>query len=95
MAAYPGWETALLRRLRAPATKQNLRALAAWQRAEGGGASFNPLNTTQHSSGASNYNGVGVKNYRSPGQGTVATAQTLLNGRPHTQELPAAAAAAS
>jgi hypothetical protein len=57
-----------------------MRALQAWQQAEGGSASFNPLNTTQPSSGAGNYNSVGVKVYKSAQQGIHATAQTLLNG---------------
>lgn len=57
-----------------------MRALTAWQRAEGGSASFNPLNTTQPLQGASNYNGVGVRNYPSAQAGLAATKQTLLNG---------------
>src|SRR5512146_1557714 len=81
MAAFPGWRVALLRALRAPVTPGNLRALDAWQRAEGGGASFNPLNTTQMARGASSYNSVGVRNFLSPQQGIQATAQTLVNGR--------------
>src|SRR5512146_302856 len=81
MAAFPGWRVALLKALRAPVTAQNLRALDAWQRAEGGGARFNPLNTTQMARGASSYNSVGVRNYGNPNIGVQATAQTLLNGR--------------
>lgn len=80
MATFSGWQAALLRSIGAPATAANLKFLNAWQRAEGGRASFNPLNTTQGSHGASNYNSVGVKNYRSPQEGVHATAQTLLNG---------------
>jgi cell wall-associated NlpC family hydrolase len=71
----------LLRQLGAPATPGNMKFLAAWQRAEGGNASFNPFNTTQPSAGASNYNSVGVKNYPSLTTGLQATARTLLNGK--------------
>lgn len=62
-------------------TPQNLTFLNAWARAEGGGASNNPFNTTQRAAGASSYNSVGVRNYASPLQGIQATDQTLLNGR--------------
>lgn len=81
MAGFPGWRKALLRSIGAPVTAENLRFLNAWQRAEGGSAAFNPLNTTQHAPGASSYNSVGVRNFTDPGQGVQATASTLLNGR--------------
>ena len=81
MATFKGWQGALLKQLGAPATRANLKFLNAWAQAEGGSASYNPFNTTQGASGASDYNSVGVKNYGSPGQGIHATAQTLLNGR--------------
>jgi hypothetical protein len=81
VAGFPGWQQAVLRRIGAPVTPNNLRALDAWQRAEGGNARFNPLNTTQPMPGATNYNPVGVKNYINPNQGTGATVKTLLNGR--------------
>jgi len=81
MAASGPWQRALLRAIGAPATASNIKFLNAWQRAEGGGASFNPLNTTQHYAGASNFNTIGVKNYPSFEAGIQATAQTLLNGR--------------
>ena len=81
MASFPNWERQLLRRLGAPVTKENLRFLSAWQRAEGGSARFNPLNTTQHAAGAGSYNSVGVRNYRNAQQGLSATLKTLLNGR--------------
>lgn len=81
MAVFKGWQKALLAKLGAPATAQNVRFVNAWAQAEGGSASFNPFNTTQGESGASDYNSVGVKNYRSPQQGIAATVETLLNGR--------------
>lgn len=81
MAGFPGWQQAVLRRIGAPVTPNNVRALNAWQAAEGGDARFNPLNTTQPMPGATDYNPVGVKNYVTPNQGTGATVKTLLNGR--------------
>jgi hypothetical protein len=84
MALPQNWAQSILRGIGAPVTPQNLRFLAAWQRAEGGGtannANFNPLNTTQGAGGAGSINSVGVKSYRSAGQGIKATVQTLLNG---------------
>lgn len=81
MAAFSGYIPALLRALNAPDTPQNRLFLQLWQRAEGGSAANNPFNTTQPEHGASNYNGVGVKNYGSPQQGLEATVRTLENGR--------------
>jgi cell wall-associated NlpC family hydrolase len=81
MAVGAGQLAAILRGIGAPVTKQNMARLSAWQRAEGGSASFNPFNTTQGAAGASDYNSVGVKSYASSQQGTKATVQTLLNGR--------------
>lgn len=77
----PGWAQLLLGRLGAPVTSENLRFLAAWQRAEGGGAANNPFNTTEPYAGATGYNSVGVKNYPTPGAGIDATTRTLMNGR--------------
>lgn len=53
---------------------------AAWARAEGGTATNNPWNTTQPWPGATNYNSVGVKNYRTGSDGVAATVVTLKNG---------------
>ncbi len=84
MALQSQWAQQILRGIGAPVTPQNLRFLAAWQRAEGGGtannANFNPLNTTQGAAGAGSINSVGVRAYRSGAQGIKATVQTLLNG---------------
>lgn len=70
----------LAAQLHVPYNKNFVRFAQAWQRAEGGTASYNPFNTTQPASGASNYNSVGVKNYTSEVEGVRATAQTLENG---------------
>jgi hypothetical protein len=71
----------LLTQLGMPQTDENLRAVVAWQEAEGTRASFNPLATTQRSDGATDFNSVGVKNYTSYAQGLAATVTTLHNGR--------------
>lgn len=56
------------------------RFLDAWQQAEGGTAQWNPLNTTLRLNGSTNYNDVGVQNYRRATEGVCATALTLVNG---------------
>ncbi len=71
---------ALLPKVGARTTKRNLVALVAWQRAEGIAGKFNPLNTTQDMEGATDFNSVGVKNYRSFLQGVEASAKTLNYG---------------
>lgn len=81
MAAIPGWQRAVLKAVGAPATPTNVRFLDLWQRAEGGAAAANPLNTTQPAAGATDYNSVHVRNYPDAATGIRATAQTLLNGR--------------
>lgn len=81
MAAWPGWDTQLLGALGIPATADAIRFLDQWQSFEGGTAQNNPLNTTQAWAGATNYNSVGVKNYRTRADGIQATMTTLENGR--------------
>jgi hypothetical protein len=77
---------AVLKRLGAPVTPANVRALTGWEKAEGGHwhnqARFNPLNTTEPMPGAGNTGSQGnIKVYRSPQQGVNATVRTLKNGR--------------
>ena len=78
------WAVALLQRLGAPTTAQNIQAVTSWEAAEGGHwnntAYYNPLNTTQDASGATAMNSVGVKAYTSWQQGLDATVKTLNNG---------------
>lgn len=78
------WAVALLERLGAPTSAQNIQAVTSWEAAEGGHwnntAYFNPLNTTQNAHGATSMNSVGVKAYTSWQQGLDATVQTLQNG---------------
>jgi hypothetical protein len=65
----------------APVSSNALTLMRAWQRAEGGSATFNPFNTTQRYGASTPYNKVGVQNYASEADGVAATAKTLLNGR--------------
>lgn len=80
------WAHDLLAMLNLPVTYENVRALTAWQKAEGGGSdgpshsNFNWLNTTRSMPGATSINKVGVKSYASYHDGLVATAQALSNG---------------
>lgn len=71
----------VLKCLGAEPTKSNMLFMYAWRQAEGGGAKNNPFNTTQKMEGATNYNKIGVKNYRTSEDGIQATCKTLINGR--------------
>lgn len=71
------WTRDLLQQLSCPGSYYNALSIIAQIQAEGGGALFNPLNTTLPMPGATDYNSVHVKNYRSYDQGLVATARTL------------------
>jgi hypothetical protein len=79
------WAQALLRALGAPASAEDLRAIVAWEQAEGGhwanSALHNPLNTTQREPGSWPMNAVGVQGYPSWDEGMTATVTTLDNGR--------------
>jgi hypothetical protein len=70
-----------LENLDAPISNENLKFLYAWRQSEGKAGKFNPFNTTHGMPGATDYNSVGVKNYRSLEDGMVATIKTLKNGR--------------
>lgn len=78
------WAQALLEQCQLPVTPTNLRAIVAWEMAEGGNwnnsAHYNPLNTTMPETGATAMNSVGVKAYTSWSQGFSATIATLYNG---------------
>lgn len=75
------WASDFLTRLGMPVTSENVRAVVAWQKAEGTKAQFNPLATTRSMPGASNFNSVGVKNFASYQDGIEANAEALTNGR--------------
>jgi peptidoglycan hydrolase CwlO-like protein len=78
------WARTLLSRCGLPVTSQNVKAIVAWEMAEGGNwansAHYNPLNTTMSEPGATSINSVGVKAYTSWDQGFDATIATLNNG---------------
>lgn len=69
-----------LKKIGAPVTRRNRRALLAWMQAEGDAGRFNPLNTTQDWPRATTFNRVGVKNYASFKDGVNATVRTLNYG---------------
>jgi len=80
----PGhWINKLRVLLEAPNTHEVVRFFTAWAQAEGGNARWNPLNTTLALKGSvdwdepTDYNTIGVKNYRYAIVGVVATALTL------------------
>lgn len=75
----PYWAPHLLAVIGGHSDAEKLRFLDSWTQAEGGSASFNPLNTTFPLPGATDYNSVGVKNYPRPVWGVCATALTLTN----------------
>src|SRR6516164_9564250 len=81
------WINAVLKGIGAPATRENVRFLDAWARAEGGGGyagsgstTFNWLNTTRDAPGATQFNTVGVENFPNFQTGVNATIEALRNG---------------
>lgn len=79
------WAASLLGMGGWPATPNNVRAIVAWEKAEGGhwnnSAKYNPLNTTQPMPGAGNTGTQGnIKVYRSWQQGLEASVKTINNG---------------
>lgn len=76
----PNWRPRLLAVVGASPSLQNLRLLDAWQKAEGGEARWNPLNTKLKLYGSTAYNTAEVQNYARPTEGVCATALTLVNG---------------
>lgn len=76
----PIWRYRVLAAIKGKGSDTNRELLAAWAKAEGGRARWNPLNTTQWMPGATDYNSAHVRNYRTPADGIKATAITLTNG---------------
>jgi hypothetical protein len=75
------WARDFLTKAGLPITSENVRAVEAWQQAEGTAATFNPLATTQGGyAGSTNFNSVGVKNFVSYQDGIDANAKVLNNG---------------
>jgi hypothetical protein len=77
---YGQWARLLAVKLGGRPCRENLIALVAWQLNEGTDAEWNPLATTYDMPGATEFNWVGVKNYRSLAQGLQATWLTLKRG---------------
>jgi hypothetical protein len=76
------WARDFLGKVGMPVTAENVRAISAWEQAEGTKASYNPLATTQSGfSGETRFNSVGVKNYATYQDGIDANAHALMNGR--------------
>jgi hypothetical protein len=77
-----GWARDFLTKIGMPITSENVRAMTAWEQAEGTSAQFNPLATCQGGyAGETNFNSVGVKNYASYQDGINANASGIQNGR--------------
>ena len=73
----PAWKARLCGLMLIPECPAVDKLLDAWERAEGGSARWNPLNTTEPMLGTTDYNSAHVKNYPSPIAGIAATALTL------------------
>ena len=75
------WAKDFLVKLHMPVTAENVRAITAWEQAEGTAAHFNPLATTQAGfAGETRFNSVGVKNYTSYEDGLNANVKAITNG---------------
>lgn len=79
-ATYESWARAFLSRVSAPTCAENLAIVVTWETSESTDAAFNPLATTHAMEGATDFNSVGVKNYRSLDQGLDAARDTLQGG---------------
>jgi hypothetical protein len=77
---YERWARGFLDRVGAPTCSENLLIVVTWETSESTDAVFNPLATTHAMEGATDFNEVGVKNYRSLGQGLDAARDTLRDG---------------
>jgi peptidoglycan hydrolase CwlO-like protein len=80
VAPYGQWARLFLQHIGAPACRDNLVALVAWQAAEGTSAAWNPLATTLPMPGSTAFNSAGVQNYDSLAQGLDAIQSTLVRG---------------
>jgi hypothetical protein len=79
-ATYESWARAFLALVGAPDCSENLTIIVTWETSESTDAAFNPLATTHDMDGATDFNSVGVKNYRSLDQGLDASRDTLQGG---------------
>ncbi len=77
---FGDWAFRLLQQLGAPSCRDNLVVVVAWQANEFTQARWNPLATTHRMVGSTDFNSVGVQNYRSLTQGLRASVETLTGG---------------
>jgi hypothetical protein len=78
--SYGAWAKAFLQVMGAPTCRPNLVVTIAWQAQEGTQAAWNPLATTHRMDGSTDFNSVGVQNYRTLAQGLQASKETIENG---------------
>jgi hypothetical protein len=78
--SYGKWAEAFLQVMGAPRCHANLVVTIAWQAQEGTQAAWNPLATTHRMDGSTDFNSVGVQNYRTLAQGLQASKETIENG---------------
>jgi hypothetical protein len=78
--SYGSWAEAFLKVMGAPTCHANLVVAIAWQAQEGTQAAWNPLATTHRMDGSTDFNSVGVQNYRTLAQGLEATKETIEGG---------------
>jgi hypothetical protein len=78
--SYGDWATSFLKVMGAPRCHSNVVVTIAWQAQEGTQADWNPLATTHRMDGSTDFNHVGVQNYRSLEQGLQATEETIDHG---------------
>jgi len=77
---FGDWAERFLEHMGAPACRDNMVVVVAWQANEFTQARWNPLATTHRMKGSTGFNSVGVRNYRSLTQGLRASAETLTGG---------------
>lgn len=77
---YGRWAELFLGMFGAPACRNNLVVVVAWQAAEGTQAAWNPLATTHRMPGSTSFNSVGVQDFVSLEQGLLGTKETIENG---------------
>ena len=78
--SYGEWAQGFLQVMGAPTCRSNLVVTIAWQAQEGTQAAWNPLATTHRMDGSSDFNSVGVQNFRTLAQGLQASKETIENG---------------
>jgi hypothetical protein len=77
---FGSWADRFLGQLGAPDCRENRIVVVAWQANEFTQARWNPLATTHVMRGSTDFNAVGVQNYRSLTQGLRASVATLAGG---------------